>query len=300
MKLLVVFFPQMKMDIRKKSKIIRSVNQMAKLSSLWKKNSKIVTLVPTMGSLHEGHVSLIKKAKESSEITVVSIFINPTQFDSKEDFINYPSNNNLDFLKCNELGVDVIFIPRKDEMFDESYSTWVYEDNLSKKGLCDRTRSIHFKGVCTIVLKLFNLISPNIVIFGEKDAQQLRIINKMIVDLNLSIKLISCPIIRDANGLAISSRNQRLTKEELKRASKIFKSFQKVSYIYRNGETSSSVLIEYLRTFLDQNKITMIDYIKIVDIDNLNDISKVRNNCLIMIAVYIGQVRLIDNYLLSN
>lgn len=289
----IMFFLLIKIAF--KMKIIRLLSEMQAYSSKWDKNKK-VSLIPTMGCLHNGHLSLIKSAKNNSDIVVVSIFINPMQFTDSDDFNKYPKSYHDDIKYCENMEVDFIFIPESEDIIID-IDVWVYENKLSKL-LCGKSRPGHFQGVCTIVLKLFNIVQPQIAIFGEKDLQQLRIIQKMVLDLNIPINIISCPIHREPDGLALSSRNKRLSNSERNISPIIYNSLSRAKNEFLNGEKSTKVLINLINNFINKNPEIHIDYIKIVDLKNMNELEKIISPAVIMIAVFIGKIRLIDNIFL--
>ncbi len=275
--------------------IIKSIKKMSSQASIWNYSLSKIGIVPTMGALHLGHKSLIKIAKKESDIVVVSIFLNPKQFNSEEDLNTYPSNIDNDIKVCRDLNVDFIFIPSLDDIYTQDHSCFVIEDFISNKSLCDQSRPGHFSGVCTIVLKLFNIIQPSIAVFGEKDAQQLRIVERMVNDLNIPVKILRAPIIREKNGLAVSSRNQILSKKEQKNASLIYLSLQKAKSLFQEGEIYAENLKNKIQLCLSENSSINIEYIAIVDDITLDPIIKITNKSLILVAVILNGVRLIDN-----
>lgn len=259
----------------------------------WKKEGKTIGLVPTMGFLHEGHGSLIKKCREENDIVVVSVFVNPTQFGPTEDLESYPRDFKQDSKLCQDLGADLIFHPEPKDMYHDSHA-YVSIDTLSDT-LCGQTRPIHFKGVCTVVSKLFNIVTPDKAYFGQKDAQQLAIIRKMVEDLNFDIQIIGCPIIREEDGLAKSSRNTYLDAQERKAAlclSRAVKIGQET--IYR-GIKAEEVLTK-MRAVIEAEPLSKIDYVSMVDALNMQPVEKVEKDVLVAMAVYIGKTRLIDNF----
>jgi len=276
-------------------KILKSPNTVQKLCLSLRKKGKTIALIPTMGVLHDGHLSLIETAKKNADVVFVSIFVNPTQFGPSEDFDNYPRTFEDDKAKCKKAGVDVIFAPLASNMYDENFSVWVDESKLSNN-LCGARRPGHFKGVCTVVLKLFMICQPNISVFGKKDAQQALIIKKMAHDLNLPIKIIINPIIREKDGLAISSRNQYLTKSERKQATIIYKGLKEVTVWKKDGLTVAQLKTKLLK-FVQQAADARADYISIIDDKTLEEVSKPYPGqfLLIAVAVFFGNARLIDN-----
>ena len=278
--------------------VIRSISKIRKKSLEIQSRGKSIALVPTMGSLHDGHLALIDYAKKKADIVVVSIFVNPTQFNEIEDFNRYPRNENQDIDFCLKKFADIVFIPEKKEILNKM-NVWVYEDELSNL-YCGKFRPGHFKGVCTIVLKLFNLVEPNMAIFGQKDFQQLKIIKKMVDDLNLSVDIISHPIIREDDGLAMSSRNKLLSTVERKSATKIYKLLKNSAKAFEEGEKNSNQLINLIKFSLKSNDTICLEYVDIVDYYTFKKVNLITSKSVIIIAVRVGNVRLIDNIILEK
>jgi pantoate--beta-alanine ligase len=256
-------------------------------------------LVPTMGALHRGHLELIRAAREragNDGEVAVSIFVNPLQFEPGSDFEKYPRPESADEKFCEEAGVNVLFRPR--QMYFDDCSVYVEETQLSA-GLCGAARPGHFRGVCTVVAKLFNLLAPTAAVFGEKDYQQLAIIRRMVRDLNFPIEIIGVPTVREADGLASSSRNQYLSPEERAEASVLFRAMRAVKELADGGETSAEGLIAAATRIIGSAKSARIDYIDIVDAEDLQPLEKLQPNALIALAVFIGKTRLIDNLRLT-
>ncbi|MBP3194525.1 MAG: pantoate--beta-alanine ligase [Cardiobacteriaceae bacterium] len=264
-----------------------------------KAENKTIGLVPTMGFLHEGHGSLIKRARAENDIVVVSVFVNPKQFAANEDLSNYPRDLTKDSAYCRELNADILFIPDADEIYPAGFNSFadVYQlgDNL-----CGIKRAGHFRGVCTVIVKLFNLIKPNRAYFGQKDAQQLAIIKRITADFNFDVEVIGCPIVREADGLAKSSRNFYLNSEERKAATIINKAMQTGQKIIADGEKNTAVVLEKIRAIIESEKLARIDYLQAVDLENMQDIASVKNNTLFATAVFVGKARLLDNFLIEN
>ena len=259
----------------------------------WKKAGHSIGLVPTMGFLHEGHASLIRKCREENDKVVVSVFVNPTQFGPNEDLEDYPRDFERDCALCESIGADLIFHPEPEEMYQDACA-YVSINTLSDT-LCGKTRPIHFKGVCTVVSKLFNIVTPDNAYFGQKDAQQLAIIRKMVKDLNFDIRIVGCPIIREEDGLAKSSRNTYLSAEERKAALCLSRAVRKGQEIVSKGCTSESVMKE-MRVIVESEPLARIDYISVVDALTMQPVEKVDRDVLVAMAVYIGKTRLIDNF----
>ncbi|MCD8082273.1 MAG: pantoate--beta-alanine ligase [Clostridiales bacterium] len=259
----------------------------------WKQEGKTIGLVPTMGFLHEGHASLIRKCREENDIVVVSDFVNPTQFGPNEDLEAYPRDFARDSALCESLGTDLIFHPEPEEMYHDPHA-YVSIDTLSET-LCGKTRPIHFKGVCTVVSKLFHIVTPDRAYFGEKDAQQLAIIRKMTEDLNFDIQIVGCPIVREEDGLAKSSRNTYLSKEERKAAlclSRAVRAGQEAIF----ADCESEAVLGKMRAVIEAEPLARIDYISVVDALTMQPVEQVKDNVLVAMAVYIGKTRLIDNF----
>ncbi|MCD8153298.1 MAG: pantoate--beta-alanine ligase [Clostridiales bacterium] len=260
----------------------------------WKKDGYSVGLVPTMGYLHEGHASLIQKCREENDRVVVSVFVNPTQFGPGEDLEAYPRDFERDRALCESLGTDLIFHPEPEEMYQDPHA-YVSIDTLSDT-LCGKTRPIHFKGVCTVVSKLFHIVTPDRAYFGQKDAQQLAIIRKMVQDLNFDITIVGCPIIREADGLARSSRNTYLSPEERQAALCLSQAVARGQQIIAPGIASQTV-IDAMTAVISAEPLARIDYVSVVDALDMQPVDHVEKNVLVALAVYIGRTRLIDNFL---
>ena len=276
--------------------IIKTIDEARTQVKTWKKEGYSIDLVPTMGYLHEGHASLIKRAAKENEKVVVSIFVNTIQFGPNEDLASYPKDLDKDTILCASSGADLIFAPEAREMYCTEDPTNVSVQELAA-GLCGAKRPGHFDGVCTIVSKLFNIIPADKAYFGEKDAQQLAIIKKMVKDLNFDVEIIGCPIIREEDGLAKSSRNFYLSSKERQAALILNKSLTKCKDILSAGEKSIEVLKETIKNGLETEVLAKIDYIEVVDSLTLNEIALVSKPILVAIAVFIGKTRLIDNFI---
>ncbi|WP_460059226.1 pantoate--beta-alanine ligase [Pseudolactococcus yaeyamensis] len=264
---------------------------------LWRHENQTIGLVPTMGFLHEGHQSLIRKAATDNDRVVVSIFVNPTQFAAGEDLDTYPRDLAQDQIKCLEAGADLIFAPHVSELYPSGFNTYVTTSGISDL-LEGKSRPTHFRGVTTIVTKLFNLIQPNKAYFGQKDAQQVAVLQQMVRDLNQDIELVVCPIIREPDGLAKSSRNTYLSIDARQQAVILFQALTLAETLISNGELKTSNIIAALNTHIQTQSLTQIDYIKIVDPTTLQDIDIITTDILLLLAVYVDQTRLIDNKLI--
>ena len=277
-------------------KIVSTVNDVRSTVKEWKKSGLKVGLVPTMGFLHEGHLSLIKKAVSENDKVVVSVFVNPTQFGPNEDFEAYPRDLNKDAQLCKESGADLIFHPEPEEMYPDGFCSSVNMTGLTD-ALCGKSRPIHFQGVCTVVSKLFNIVAPDNAYFGEKDAQQLAIIKRMVKDLNFDIKITGCPIIREEDGLAKSSRNTYLNPEERQAALVLSKAVKCGRSLVEGGEKDSAVILKEMKSIIENEPLARIDYVEIVDMNTMKNIDTVKGDVLCAMAVYIGKTRLIDNFI---
>ena len=256
-----------------------------------------VGFVPTMGYLHEGHLSLVKRARAHADVVVVSIFVNPTQFGPNEDFAKYPRDWGRDERLCREGGVDVLFAPPAEEIYAHDASISIQEARLST-GLCGASRPGHFAGVCTVVAKLFNLVQPTCAVFGEKDAQQLRVIRRMVRDLDFPVTIVPGPIVREADGLAMSSRNARLTPEERAQALCLRRALDAVEKEFAEGERDADALRKLAQKIIGQAPLARVDYVELVDDETLDPVILVERNALCAIAVHFPSARLIDNTVL--
>ncbi|MCR5609380.1 MAG: pantoate--beta-alanine ligase [Lachnospiraceae bacterium] len=279
-------------------KVVKTVKEVRDYVNSWKKEGLTVGLVPTMGYLHEGHGSLITKAKEGNDRVVVSIFVNPMQFGPTEDLESYPRDLAKDSKYCEELGADLIFNPEPSEMYADGFCSYVNMDVLTEE-LCGLSRPVHFKGVCTVVNKLFNIVKPDRAYFGEKDAQQLAIIKRMVIDLNMDLEIIGCPIVREEDGLAKSSRNTYLSAEERKAALILSKSIMAGKKMAEDGERDATKIVAEMKKLIESEPLAKIDYVKIVDSLTMQQVAKIEKPILCAIAVYIGKTRLIDNFSFS-
>lgn len=278
--------------------IIESIYQMKATVKKLKGQGKKIGFVPTMGYLHEGHLSLVRACRQETDIAVVSIFVNPLQFGPKEDFDRYPRNLERDRLLLEKEGVDYLFYPSSQEMYPPDYKTYVEVTRL-QDGLCGRSRPGHFRGVATVVLKLFNIVSPDVAYFGQKDAQQAVIIRRMVRDLNLEVEIKVMPIIRDTDGLALSSRNTYLSTEERKASLAIARSLEEAARLIEKGENDCQIIKKRIEEIIKAEPRLKIDYIEIVDPEELQPLEKISDEALIALAVYCGQTRLIDNLKIS-
>jgi pantoate--beta-alanine ligase len=277
--------------------IVHTIEHVRKAVRQVRTEGKTIGLVPTMGSLHAGHGSLIEAAVHETDFVVVSIFVNPTQFGPGEDFDKYPRSLETDAAFCEKLGADVVFAPSADEMYPEEQLTWVEVEKLTE-GLCGANRPGHFKGVTTVCAKLFNITQPDITLFGQKDAQQAAVIRRMVRDLDLPLQIHICPIVREADGLAMSSRNQYLSGEERKRALCLYEALKACREKVTDGQRDANTLIDSMKDIIVRDQ-GQIDYVSIVDNETLEPLKTVTGRALVALAVHIGQTRLIDNLLID-
>jgi len=264
-----------------------------------KARGKTVGLVPTMGYLHEGHLSLIRGSIRQMDYTVASVFVNPAQFAPNEDLQQYPRDMKRDSDLLEKEGVNSLFAPGDDQMYPQGFGTYVEVVDMQHK-LCGRSRPAHFRGVCTVVLKLFNIIEPDAAFFGQKDAQQAIIIRKMVRDLNLDVKIEVMPIVRDEQGLALSSRNAYLSPELKKQALSLSASLKEAQNMIESGERTAEKIIRRMKKIIGSEPSARIDYVEVVDTDNLDPLKKIDDQALIAVAVFFEKVRLIDNFMFES
>jgi pantoate--beta-alanine ligase len=275
-------------------RVITKIAEMKAAAHKERAEGKRIGLVPTMGFFHEGHLSLVRESLRKTDCTVVSLFVNPTQFGPQEDFKEYPRDLDRDRKMLEELGADLLFVPDEKEMYPERYMTYVEVIDLQDK-LCGRSRPGHFRGVCTVVLKLFEIVRPDEAFFGQKDAQQALIIQKMVRDLDLDVEIGVLPIVREEDGLALSSRNIYLDGKQRKAALCLVKSLREAEHVLDTGERDTSVILRKMKQIIGSEPLARIDYLEIVDLENLEHLDKIEKEALIALAVFIGRVRLIDN-----
>ena len=279
-------------------KIVSTVEQVREEVKKWRQQGLTVGLVPTMGYLHEGHKSLIDKAVAQNDKVVVSVFVNPIQFGPTEDLATYPRDLERDAALCEDAGAALIFHPEKEDMYFDDFCTYIDMDGLTK-GLCGKTRPIHFRGVCTVVGKLFNIVHPDRAYFGQKDAQQLAVVRRMVRDLNFDLEIVGCPINREEDGLAKSSRNTYLSEEERKAAVILHKGLVKGEEMVSAGEKDVKKVLDAITEIIESEPLARIDYVEAVDFDNIETIDTIEGSVLVAVAVYIGKTRLIDNFIVG-
>lgn len=264
----------------------------------WKKEGLTVGFVPTMGYLHEGHASLMKRAKAECDKVVASIFVNPMQFGVNEDLDSYPRDLEADSKLCESIGVDLIFHPEVEEMYAQGFCSFVDMNGLTKE-LCGKSRPVHFRGVCTVVNKLFNIVTPDKAFFGQKDAQQLAVIRRMVKDLNMDIEIVGCPIIREEDGLAKSSRNTYLNEEERKAALILSQTIRLGEKLVADGVKDAKELVAAMKANIEKEPLAKIDYVEAVNMDNIEKVDTIEPGTLVAMAVFIGKTRLIDNFIVE-
>jgi len=279
--------------------IVHTIKEVREQVKQWKAQGLSVGFVPTMGYLHEGHQSLIKKAVAENDRVVVSVFVNPMQFAPTEDLESYPRDLQADARLCEATGADLIFNPEPEEMYTDGFCSFVDMTGLTKE-LCGKSRPIHFRGVCTVVSKLFNIVAPDRAYFGQKDAQQLAVIKRMVTDLNIPVEIVGCPIIREEDGLAKSSRNTYLNEQERKAALILSKTIFMGQELVKNGMTDAKALINAMKESIETEPLAKIDYVQAVNFDDISITDTIKGNTLVAIAVYIGKTRLIDNFITDN
>ena len=279
-------------------KIVGTVKEVREQVKEWKKQGLSVGFVPTMGYLHEGHKSLMDAARKDNDKVVVSIFVNPMQFGPTEDLATYPRDLDHDAALCESAGVDLIFHPEAEEMYEKDFCSFVDMTGLTE-GLCGKTRPIHFRGVCTVVNKLFNIVTPDHAYFGQKDGQQLAVIKRMVRDLNMDIEIVGCPIVREEDGLAKSSRNTYLSHEERKAALILSKTVALGKELAKTEKDANKV-VEAMKKNIETEPLAKIDYVEAVDALSMAPVEKLEGTCMLAMAVYIGKTRLIDNTLINE
>jgi len=280
-------------------KVIKTIKSLRAFVSAARDAARTIGLVPTMGALHRGHISLIERSGKHGDFVVVSIFVNPTQFGPNEDLAKYPRSLREDLRICEDHGVDVVFVPDAKEMYRVDDLAWVSVDKLSES-LCGRFRPGHFRGVATVCAKLFNIVQPDVAYFGQKDAQQLAVIKRMVADLNFPLKVITCPTVRGADGLALSSRNRYLSPQQRKDATCIYRSLKTAREMIEAGRTNPKTIAAKIRKIITAAKsLNSIDYISVVDAETLQDVSRITGKVLIAIAARFGSTRLIDNVIVD-
>ena len=276
--------------------IAETINEVRAQVREWKRQGLKVGLVPTMGYLHEGHASLVRESVRRCDKTVASVFVNPTQFAPNEDLATYPRDFARDCEILEREGCDIVFHPSVEEMYPEGFATYVEIQSEMPKQLCGKTRPIHFRGVCTVVCKLFNIATPDMAFFGEKDAQQLAIVRRMGRDLSIGVEIVGCPIVREADGLAKSSRNAYLSEKERSAALVLSKAVSLGKKMTEEGERDASKVVAAMRALIEAEHLARIDYVSAVDGETMAPVKEISDRTLVALAVYIGKTRLIDNF----
>lgn len=285
--------------VGKNMRVIRSIREMQTTSESLRNSGKIVAFVPTMGYFHEGHLSLMREGRKRGDCLVVSIYVNPTQFGPGEDFERYPRDLERDLNLAEGVGVDVIFTPEDGEMYPERYQTYVNVEKVTQN-LCGIFRPGHFRGVTTVCAKLFNIVKPHITIFGKKDFQQYVTIRRMVKDLNIDLEVIGMPTVREADGLAMSSRNVYLKPYERESALSLSRSLKMAKEMYEKGERDAGKIVAEVKNYIEKHPYTKVDYVKICDVETLEDVTYIEGETVVALAVRIDKTRLIDNYVFGD
>ena len=278
--------------------IVQRILPMKESSKKARSEGKVIGLVPTMGAIHEGHISLVREAKKMSDVVVVSVFVNPTQFGPSEDFEKYPRDPTRDAELLSNENIDILFMPKVEEIYPQNYRTFVRVKELSEtmEGV---TRPGHFEGVTTIVLKLFHIVEPHFAFFGQKDAQQLAIIRRMVKDLNMDVEIVRVPIVRESDGLAMSSRNVYLSPEERKAATVLYRALDHALARVEEGERKTKTILKEMKEIISTEPLARLDYLAAVDLVDLKELKTLKGKCLIAVAAYFGNKRLIDNIIVE-
>jgi pantoate--beta-alanine ligase len=274
--------------------IIKTVKEMKAFSSKARQEGKTIAFVPTMGFFHEGHLSLMREGRRRCDLLIVSLFVNPTQFGPSEDFQKYPRDFERDRKMAEDVGVDLLFAPEAKEMYPPDHQTFLRVEKVTR-GLCGRSRPTHFQGVATVVTMLFNIVMPHVAIFGEKDFQQLVTIRQMVKDLYMDVEILGMPTVREADGLAMSSRNFYLRPEERQAALSLYRSLKRAEQLLQSGERKAEKILKEVRGILLAEPLIKIDYVQICNPTTLEDLSEIERDAVIALAAYVGQTRLIDN-----
>jgi pantoate--beta-alanine ligase len=279
--------------------IITDINQMQKRAEALRNSGKTIAFVPTMGCLHDGHLALMRAGRELGDVLVVSIFVNPAQFGPKEDFGSYPRDLERDSALCRQVGVDIIFHPAAEAIYPRGFQTHIEVENLSR-GLCGDFRPGHFRGVATVVAKLFNIVKPHAAVFGEKDCQQLAVIRRMTADLNLDVQIVGYPTVRETDGLAMSSRNTFLSAAERQSALSLSRSLEQAQQMVREGERAPGRIEQAVRETISREPATEIEYVRVCHPESLSELKWVEDSTLLALAVRVGKTRLIDNRIITT
>ncbi len=279
--------------------VIKTIKEMKEFSSQARRAGKTIAFVPTMGYFHDGHLSLMREGRRRGHLLIISLFVNPTQFGPNEDFKNYPRDFERDSKMAEEVGVDVLFAPEASDMYPLNHQTIVRVEKVTQN-LCGRSRPIHFQGVTTVVMMLFEIVMPHVAIFGEKDYQQLVTIQQMVRDLHMSVEVVGMPTVREADGLAMSSRNAYLLPEERKAALSLYRSLQKAKELLQKGERKAERILHEMKGIFQSKPLVRIDYVQICDATTLQDVDRIEGDVVVALAAYLGKTRLIDNLVYRN
>ncbi len=279
--------------------IIKTIQAMKERSSQARKEGEVIVFVPTMGSFHEGHLSLMREGRKLGDLLVVSLFVNPTQFTPNEDFKNYPRDFERDGKMAEEVGTDILFAPEPEEMYPPDHQTIVRVEKVTRN-LCGRSRPTHFQGVATVVTMLFEIVNPHVAIFGEKDYQQLVTIQQMVRDLHMSVEVVGMPTVREPDGLAMSSRNTYLLPEERKAALSLYRSLGKAEELLQKGERDADQILQEMKRILQSEPLIRMDYVEVCDARTLENIQRIEGDAVVALAVHLGKTRLIDNLVFRN
>jgi pantoate--beta-alanine ligase len=279
--------------------VIKTIKEMKEFSSQARGGGKTIAFVPTMGFFHEGHLSLMREGRKRADLLIVSLFVNPTQFAPHEDLKNYPRNFERDRQMAEEVGTDILFAPEADEMYPPDHQTRVLVEKVTQN-LCGRSRPTHFRGVTTVVMMLFEIVTPHVTLFGEKDYQQLVTIRQMVKDLHMSVEVVGMPTVREADGLAMSSRNTYLLPEERKAALSLYRSLQRAKAFLQEGEPRASRILDEMDGILRSEPLVRMDYVQICDADTLREVDRIEGDVVVALAAYLGKTRLIDNLVYRN
>ena len=274
--------------------IIRTVKEMKEFSSQSRRAGKTIAFVPTMGYFHEGHLNLMREGRRRGDVLVISLFVNPTQFGPKEDFKSYPRDFERDRKMAEGVGVDILFAPVASDMYPPDHQTIVRVEKVTQN-LCGRSRPTHFQGVATVVLMLFEIVMPHVAIFGQKDYQQLATIQQMVKDLHMSVEVLGMPTVREADGLAMSSRNTYLLPDERKAALSLYRSLQRAKELLEKGERKTDRILDEINGILHSESLVRVDYVQICDAHTLEDVDRVEGDVVVVLAAFLGKTRLIDN-----
>jgi len=274
--------------------VIRTIKEMKEFSSQARRAGKTIAFVPTMGFFHDGHLSLMREGRRRCDLLIISLFVNPTQFGPNEDFKNYPRDFERDRKMAEEVGADVLFAPEASDMYPSNHQTIVRVEKVTQN-LCGRSRPVHFQGVATVVLMLFEIVTPHAAIFGEKDYQQLVTIQQMVRDLHMRVEVVGMPTVREEDGLAMSSRNRYLLLEERKAALSLYRSLQKAKELLQKGERKAERILHEMKEIFQSEPLVKIDYVQICDAYSLQDVNQIEGDVVVALAAYLGKTRLIDN-----